>query len=519
MGRHRAPRQAGHGWQPASPALSRQRPAADDRPLSARALLLGSVLLASLVVLVRPVSDPDVWMHLRAGSWIVSHRRLPDHDLFTYTVPGHRWTDAEYLSQVAMSLIHARAGLAGVSVVFGVLMWGGVVLAVVATRPRRQPYPVVAAGLALAVVAGLPVWEARPQVVTFFLLSVELLWIRRSLEGPSRAVLLLPALMALWSNLHGGWPAGLLFLGVAIVAESARWLADRAGAAHLAHAKRLGGVAVLSALAVGVNPNGLAVYVYPLQTIASAAQQGLIAEWQSPDFHQAVSRGFGVMLLLVVAGVAAGRPRLLDVLLVLTGTALALESVRNIALFVAAATPVLIVTWSDVWRRAAARWALAPQARVAPRWLPVATAGLLALTTGLVAARIAGNLALQPELTRRAAPVGAADWLAGHPEVGTRMFNEYAYGDYLAYRFFPDPNRRVFVFSEGVVMGDAQLERYQEVAAIGPRWRDVLDQARVDYVVVSRRSPLDVLLSGQPGWRMAYADRTAVIYLRAAAPS
>ena len=485
--------------------------------LSARVLLLGSVLLASLAVLVRPVSDPDVWMHLAAGGWIVAHRRLPDHDLFTYTVPAHRWTDAEYLSQVAMSLIHATTGLAGVSAVFGLLMWGGVVLAVLAARPGRQPYVIVAAGLALAVVAGLPVWEARPQVVTFFLLSLELLWIRRSIEGTGRAILLLPVLMVLWSNLHGGWPAGLLFLAVAIAAETARWLADRASPVHLAQVRRLTAVAAVSLLAVGVNPNGLAVYVYPLQTIASGAQQGLIAEWQSPDFHQAIFRGFEVMLLLVVAGFAVSRPNLLDVLLVLTGIALALESVRNIALFVAAATPVLIVTWSDVWRRAAVRGAPARRRRVAPRWLPAATAGLLALVTGLVLARIATNLALQPEVTSRVAPVGAADWLAAHPEAGTRVFNEYGYGDYLAYRFSPEPNRRVFVYSEGVVMGDAQLERYEEVVTLGPRWRQVIDQAGVDYVVVSRGCPLDVALAGQPGWRLAYADPTAVIYLRAGA--
>jgi hypothetical protein len=468
-------------------------------------------------VLVRPVSDPDVWMHLRAGGWIVSHGRLPGHDLFTYTASGHRWTDAEYLSQVAMSLLQAKVGLAGISVVFGLLMWGGVVLAVAAARPRRQPYVIVAAGLALAVVAGLPVWEPRPQVVTFFLLALELLWIRRSIEEDSRAILALPAVMALWSNLHGGWPAGLLFLGVAIAAEAIRWLTDRACTRHLAQVKRLSAVAVASALAAAVNPNGIAVYLPPLQTITSAAQQGLIAEWQSPDFHQALLRGFEVMLLLLVAGLAAGRPKLPDVLLALTGAALALESVRNISLFVAAATPVLIVTWSDVWRRTAIPRPAAPRGRAAPRWLPAVTAGLLALATALAAARIASNLALQPEITSRTVPVGAADWLAAHPGVGTRMFNQYDYGDYLAYRFFPDPTRRVFVFSEGVVMGDAQLERYQEVATIGPRWQQILDEARVDYVVVSRGSPLAVMLAEQPGWRLAYADPTSVIYLRAGA--
>jgi hypothetical protein len=110
--------------------------------------------------------------------------------------------------------------------------------------------------------------------------------------------------------------------------------------------------------------------------------------------------------------------------------------------------------------------------------------------------------------------VGAAGWLAAHPATGTRMFNEYAWGGYLADRFFPQPDRRVYILSEGVLMGDAQLRRYHEVIALGPRWRRILDEDRVDYVVFDRGAALDDVLAGEPGWRLAYRDQTAVVYVR-----
>jgi hypothetical protein len=63
-------------------------------------------------------------------------------------------------------------------------------------------------------------------------------------------------------------------------------------------------------------------------------------------------------------------------------------------------------------------------------------------------------------------------------------------------------------------MGDAQLRRYREVATLGPGWRRILDEDRVDYVVFDRGSALDGVLAGDPGWRLAYRDPTAVVYVR-----
>jgi hypothetical protein len=491
--------------------------AADQAWLIRRTLLLGSVLVSSLALFVKPVTDTDFWLHAVVGRWIVQHGRLPAHDLFTYTVPDHPWVNHEYLSEVLMWLLQAHLGLAGVSVAAGLLTWLGLVLVVAACRPHREPYVIVGLAVALAAAAGLPIWGARPQMVTFVLVSLELLWLRRFLDSEGtggRAILWLPAVMMLWSNLHGGWPVGLLFLGIATAVEAGRWLLDRSRRRR--HRVRLLAlVGVLSVLAVGLNPNGPAIYAYPIQTLTSGAQQSLIHEWASPDFHLAVLRPLALMVLLLVAGLALGRPGAFDILAALAGLAMAMTAARHIPIFVAAATPALVFAWSDVWRRRLAPALPLRSATALPRWAPAVTAVVLVAVAGVVALRITGELGRQPAVTAQVAPVGAADWLAANPQVGTRMFNEYSWGGYLADRFAPDPRRSVFILSEGVLMGDAQLYRYQQVAALRPGWQGVLDQTGVDYVIIGRGSALDDVLATEPGWRRAYQDPTAVVYVRA----
>ena len=509
-----------------SEALPRRRPAlaAVEAALRPSTLVLGTVAILSLAAVTVPVSDASFWMHSRAGLWTLQHRWPPTRDLLTYTVPDHRWIDHEWLTQVLMRLVQDAAGLAGVAVAMGLLTWAGLLLCLAAARrgpDGTRPYVIVGLTMALAALAGLPVWGARPQMVTFFLLSLELLWLRRCAEGSSRAVWWLPAVMVAWSNLHGGWPAGFAFLGLAAASEALTWLAERTRREHLVRARRLAVVGLLGVLALAVNPNGLAIYAYPFQTMSSAAQQDLIAEWLSPDFHQASVHAFEAMLLLLILGLAFGRPRLHDVLFSVAAIALALQSARHIALFAAATAPVIAATWPDVWRRVSAGRGWNPGRRPPPAWTAAVTGLVLVLVAAASAVRVEGALDRQPDVTRRSVPVGAADWLAAHPGVGTRMFNEYAWGAYLGDRFFGQPNRRVFVFAEGVVIGDQLLLQYRQVAALQPGWRSALDRWGVDYVVFDRGSALDNVLATQPDWRRVYRDPTAVIYVRgpAAPPS
>jgi hypothetical protein len=481
--------------------------------LSARTLLLGGVMTVILALFIGVEQDPDFWWHLRIGRWMVENGRLPSSDIFTFTATSHAWTDHEYLTEALMWLTYSTLGITVLCIAFGLLTWAGFWL--IFLQVRRQPFVLVGVGITIAAVAGSPIWGPRAQMITFALSCLELYWLRKYLSGRSLAINFFPLVMVAWANLHGGWVIGFVWLGVALASELLSWAWDQENPAHRMHARRLAVIGVASAIAVAATPHFLSLYPYPFQTQGSEAQQRLIVEWASPNFHSIELRPFEAMIFLIIIGFALKRPSLYNLLLALTGLGLALQNVRNVALFVAATTPLLINTYGQWWREfAAARdWKLTVPARPA---FAAITALALVVIVGATSLRVAYTIspARQQQVDAENYPVGAADWLAAHPDVGTRMFNQYGFGGYLAYRFFPEPNRRVFIFGEAALMGDDLLNEYADVYYVRSNWKDVLDKYRVDYVVENRGDPLPNLLATQPDWKLVYEDKIAVIYVR-----
>jgi hypothetical protein len=483
--------------------------------LSAKTLLLGGVMIVTLSLYISSVQDPDFWWHLRIGRWMVENGRLPSTDIFTFTVPGHVWTDHEYLTEILMWLVYSTTGVVGISIAFGLITWAG--FWVIYRQVRRQPWVIVGIGLAIAAVAGSPIWGPRAQMITFFFTCLELYWLQGYLSGRSRALNVFPLLMILWANLHGGWVIGFVWLGVALGAELLGWAWDRSNPAHRAHVRFLAIITVFSVVAVAATPHGFSLYPYPFQTQGSVAQQKLIVEWFSPDFHEVYLRPFEAMIFLTIIGFTLRRPSLYEFLLTLTALGLALQSVRNVVLFVAAATPVLINCYSAYWKELsqARGWKL----ELPPRAIfAVVTAIVLVVIVLATALRITDSINpdKQRSLVAASYPVGAADWLAAHPEVGTRMYNQYGWGGYLANRFYPDPNRKVFIFGEAALMGDPLLNQYEDVQTLRTDWKQVLDQYKVDYVVYNKGEALANVLATQPEWTLVYQDSVTVIYVRTA---
>ena len=480
---------------------------------SARTLLIGGVMIVIVGLFVGAEQDPDFWWHLRIGRWIVENGRLPTTDIFTFTASSHVWTDHEYLTEILMWLIYANLGLAALVAVFGLLTWAGFWLMYL--QVRRLPFVFVGLGLAIGALAGSPIWGPRAQMITFALSCLELYWLQGYLSGRSRALNFFPFVMVLWANLHGGWVIGFVWLGVALVAELLMWAWDQDNPAYRMHVRRLAIITAASGLAVAATPHFLSLYPYPFQTEGSVAQQRLIVEWFSPDFHQVFLRPFEAMVFLLLAGFALRRPTLYEFVLVAAAMFLALQSVRNVALFVAAATPVLITTYSAWWKdfSAARKW----KSTLTPRpAFAVITAAVLVLILGVTALRVGNAIspAKQQSLDAASYPLGAADWLASHPEVGTHMYNQYGWGGYLAYRFYPQKNRQVFIFGEAALMGDNLLNEYEDVQTLRSDWKRILDKYGVDYVVYNKGEALSNVLATQPDWTLVYQDSVAVIFVK-----
>jgi hypothetical protein len=415
-----------------------------------------------------------------------------------------------------MAAITAVAGLGGVSLYFTAITWSAFVGLL---RTARAGYVIAGLGLALGFAAGNPIWGPRTQMITFGFSVALLLFLRRYRQTQDRRWLYpIPPLFLLWVNLHAGFTIGLVFLVITLVAEALRNRLPRptaGGDSGPLPIRPLLLATGVSALAVLANPNFAGIYLYAAQTQFSTAQQKLIVEWFSPNFHTPEIRAFEAMVLLLITLIAISprRPRLTDLLLLLAGLTLALQSVRHIALFVAVATPIMIELGQASWdgyrdhlprlrepRRSAVTGAI--------NLVILLAIGVLALATHVIPD-------IRSDFRSKAIvssfPVSAADFVTSDLPPG-HVFNQYGWGGYLVYRTWP--RQQVYIYGDAAVMGDAFLNEYQSVNAIRPDFRQTLDHRGVTWVIYATDDPLEVVLQQSPDWKLVYRDRLASVLVR-----
>ncbi len=465
-----------------------------------------AIFLTMLIAAIQPVTDPDFWWHLPTGNWILSHHGVPRHDLYTFTVSNHRWITHEWLSEVILAALYAVGRLPLVSLVFGAVTAAGFLLVYLAID-RRVNFVIAGLTLALGVAAANPIWGPRIQMMTFALSALTYLWVKRFCEGRSRALYLLPLVMLVWVNLHGGFVLGYGILGLALLVEAFRSVIRRPGAMAL---PRLRAMAVVLAASIAVailNPNGWDIYLYPFQTGGSAEQQRLIVEWFSPNFQMSQMWAFEAMIFLIIAGLALSRriePR--QLLLLLVGLGLALHSVRNLSFFMLVSVPAL----ADYAQQARERLSLSWPRRV-PKTTPLTFAAnvvMIVLVLAIVAVASLPSLLqrVDGKLVARDFPIKAADFLVQHPPPG-HMLNVYGWGGYLIFRLEgPTPPQPVFIFGDAALDGDQLLRDYDHLQSMGQDQAQLLERYQINWVIFHSNDPIITELRqirnspGQTGW-------------------
>jgi hypothetical protein len=343
-------------------------------------------------------------------------------------------------------------------------------------------------------------------MITFAFACLTLLLVELHLRRGGRLALLLLPMFLVWGNLHSGFLIGLGFIALVVAAEAVAHLLRLEGRAPAARVRHLGLLLVGSLLVCAINLNGPSIILYPFGTLGSAAQQTLILEWHSPDFNDWSVRIFGIMLLSLVGFIVANRSiRLRDAALVLVTIALSLQSVRHIALFVAASTPVWISQCDMLVRRLRVRrrrQQLPPVGMRVVSWLVLCGAVLLVY----VGSRLVPAMRTREDSVFYAQdfPVCAARWLGADP-LPLRIFNQYGEGGYLADRLSAHGDR-VFIFGDAALMGDALLNTYGDVESVSPQWDSIVRTAGTDIVLFDTGAPLSNVMLHAPDWVEVYHD-------------
>jgi hypothetical protein len=163
------------------------------------------------------LGDGDTGWHLRTGEWILAHGRVPDRDIFSFTRSGQPWFAWEWLWDVLFGWLHLHGGMAAVVLASSLVL--ALTFALLFRVARRSADALVALALTLVAAAGSAGhWLARPHLVTMLFTVIFYSILDRSGgpavpgSGPRRRLWLLPPLMVLWTNLHGGFFVGILVI-------------------------------------------------------------------------------------------------------------------------------------------------------------------------------------------------------------------------------------------------------------------------------------------------------------------
>jgi hypothetical protein len=484
--------------------------------------LMTAILFASILAMaVRQPTETDTWWHLKSGQLMWQQGQILRTDPFSHTVAGAPWINHGWLVQVLLWPIYDTLGLAGLAI----LLAGIVTLTFALVYDQCAGRPFVAAfAVVLAAIASSISWIMRPLIISFLLAaSVAFLLSRYKRTSDARWLWPLPLLIALWVNCHGGFVIAFLLLGCYLAGEALNHFTR--GSSAGAPFKPLLLATVVSVPAVLLNPYTWKMIPYAYQTVSIGVLQDYIQEWAAPNFHLLHFHPFIWLLLLTLAamGLSPRRADWTELALVGLFAYMGLVAARNIALFALVAPPVLsrhaAAALEDLAQEPRLSWLdRLAHSRPAPR--PKQALGLLNLLLLVLVLALAGariGLELDGLGERNAGgqtlPVGAADYLRDADLPG-QMFNSYSWGGYLIWRLYPDKPVFVDGRTDLYAFNSRVLEDYVVVHWIRSGWESVLERYGIGYVVTERAGLLDTKLAGSDGWREAYRDDVAVVYVR-----
>jgi hypothetical protein len=450
---------------------------------------------------IRLIHDPDIYLHITAGKWMLAHWALPASDQFSHSMPGAHWIVHEWLSELVLGTLFTLFGWHGL-----VLLAASCFAISVAILTRRLlDRGEAMTSLAVAICAGFllePHLLARPHILALPLMvgwCAALVAARDARRRPSLALL---PLMTLWANLHGSFMVGLglaVFLAIeAIIERGTAWRAELEGWALFTS---------LAAIAAGITPSGIETFLLPLRFMGMTVLQNSFTEWLSPNFH--VFQPLEIWLLgLILAGYGLGLKlpfwRLLFVIGLLH---MALQAERHGDL-VAVLVPLL--AWPALGPQLRARIEAGGTTSLAQTFAAFArpaTGPALAVTAVTAMAIGAGTLLtpMMPEdgpLTPEAALTAAKAMGLSGP-----VFNAEGFGGYLIFEGIP-----VFIDGRIEMYGTDFLDRYLKAAGGNETTlATMLDQYHIGWALLEPQSGAALVLKRLPGWQQVYSDDYAVV--------
>ncbi|MBI1922565.1 MAG: hypothetical protein HYS23_15960 [Geobacter sp.] len=461
------------------------------------------------------LNDADTGYHIRAGEYILNTLSIPRNDIFSFITPTMPWTAHEWLSEVIMALVHKAFGLTGIVLFFSFLI--SLTYFLLFKIIRACGGNIFAALLVGVLVIGASQihWLARPHIFSLLLMLGWYHILNLFQYREKNRLWLLPLLMVFWVNLHGGYVTGFILLGIYFAGNMVQAVLAEPGTKEPFRRKYrtialIIAVCIIASLA---NPFGYHILLFPFNLVGNRYLMDHVSEFISPNFHEPLP--FKYLLFLMIAAFAFSREKLniIELVLVLFFTNMALYSARYIPLFAIITAPVILRQGDTVLngvRNNLADFFRKKGEGIAS--LDASSRGYVWPVAGFLAVAVfAGNGTLKYTFDPKMKPVAAVEFLKKE-RISGNMFNNDEFGDYIIYAAWPE--YRVFFDGRSDMYGVKRMKEYYRIMSCEPGWEKILEKYRINWVIFDAKSTLSRFLLKEEGWRLVYADKLANIFVR-----
>lgn len=488
------------------------------------------------------VADPDLWAHLQYGRTFWAGQGIPMVETYSYTAAGETFYDHEWLTDVVFAGIHDAVGVEGL--VLGKLGMLAILIALLVgtvEQTRRLLAPeteridpwTAAVVLVLGCAVIGPGATFRAQLFTMVFLALEG-WLlcgedeRRRTDGARRSpltswrLLLVPPLLLVWANLHGGFLVGVGMFGLWAAGAALDGIVENRRAGDARWVPVVGDIAslgVLCALAVAaplVNPFGIDLYFYLARTLDD---HGQISEWYPVSLFSLEFVRFKLLVGLTALSLWVVRPRRSAMLgawgwrclFALVAAYMAFAHQRHTVLFAIAATPIVVVGIEGL-RQHLLRSHPILQPRRAVLGLIGAGAVCLSLFQIGTWTRQLTDHGLSIRYGRLDYPVDAVEFLRAHDFSGN-LAMPFEWGAFAITKLAPDS--RVFIDGRfEAVYPPGVIDDYFAFLNGTPGWERLLDDYPTDIVVVQRWRGVHPRLFERDDLVYVYSDPASLVFVR-----
>ena len=479
-------------------------------------LIVGVVVCLGLLTLTtwHTSVDPDTYMHLTVGQWMLAHGAIPRTDIYSYTLFGQPWTAHEWLSEYIIAVVYGLGAWTALVLLTALALGSALALLLRFLLKRIPPiYAIFFTALAYSALASHLL--IRPHVLSWPILVAWVGALINSSEKHVKPPLYLLGLMVVWANLHGSFVFGLAIaipLGI-----QALWVCPENNRVYLL--KRWITFWLLAVLACMLTPLGWKGLLFPF-ALFKLTHLAAITEWMPYQFTGLGGLEIVIATYLFLALLGYIQINFIGALLIVGLLHQALTHNRYASLF-GLITPMIVA--SSFGARYQLLHGVSPEGvqskldeffeRLAGYASKKAIMFSAALIIGLA---FLAQRHQYHEPSKVVFPVAAVDFAQGHGISGP-VLNSYEFGGYLISRGIP-----VFIDGRADLYDEKVLGPYLDAVRDGsPTALDaVIQEYGTTWILIRPDSPARAYFDARENWQNRYEDKSAVIFtLRLPSPA